>query len=272
MNLDKELEVAKQAALEAGKAILEIYKRDFTFREKENSQGPVTEADLLADNIICEILSKAFPEDGIISEERDDNIQRFNKRRVWCIDPLDGTKDFLMKNGEFAVHIGLIIDGISALGVVYLPVFKKLYYGFEDFGAFLDFEGKTRVLKTNNYSVLSDMTMVASRSHRTEKLQAYFDSINFKQEIVHGSVGAKIALIMEGEADFLIYFSSFTKEWDICAPEAILKGAGGTVSDIKGGKISYNKKELNNPRGILASNGSNHQLLLDSVKSFQKRL
>jgi len=271
MNLDKELGVAKQAALEAGEAILEIYKRDFTFREKANSQGPVTEADLLADKIICEILRNAFPDDGIISEERDDDIIRFSKKRVWCIDPLDGTKDFLMKNGEFAVHIGLIINGVSALGVVYLPVFKKLYYGSKDYGAFVDFEGKTKELKTNNYSALPDMTMVASRSHRTEKLQSFFDSINFKQEIVHGSVGAKIALIMEGQADFLIYFSSFTKEWDICAPEAILKGAGGKVSDIIGNEIKYNKKELNNPWGILASNGSNHQVLLDSVKSFQKR-
>jgi len=272
MNLDKELEIAKQAALEAGEAILKVYNRKITFREKANSQGPVTEADLLADRIICNRLSKDFPEDGIISEERDDDVTRISKKRVWCIDPLDGTKDFLMKNGEFAVHIGLIIDGSAALGVVYLPFFKKLYYGSEDYGAFVDFEGKTRQLKTSDHFLTSEMTMVASRSHRTEKLQSYFDSINFKKEIVHGSVGAKIALIMEGQADFLIYFSSFTKEWDICAPDAILKGAGGTVSDVRGDSIKYNKKELNNPWGILASNGSNHQTLLDSVKSFQKRL
>ena len=270
MHFAYEIEVAKKLAVAAGREILKIYARDFSFKEKENDMGPVTEADLASDTLISEGLKQAFPEDFICSEEQADSLDRLKANRIWCIDPLDGTKEFLLKNGEFAVQIGLILERTPVLGVLYMPVSETLYFGGPELGAFKEIQGHSTPLVTGRNFSLQSMRVAASRSHRSEKYLALMKFLKPASEIIHGSVGCKAALISEDKADYFIYLGSGTKEWDICAPEAILRGAGGEITDLSGTRLSYNKSDLFNKTGIIATNGRNHGGLVEAVSLFLK--
>ena len=257
--LTKELETAINAARKAGGKILEYYKSGFIAEEKigaDNFAEPVTIADRTASEIIVSLLQKEFPNDGILSEEKPDTVERLSKKRVWIIDPLDGTKGFIEKNGDFAVQIGLAENGESILGVVFVPVQNALYFATKNGGAFLvKNDEQTVKLEVSGKTDFSEMNLAVSRNHYSKNMNRVMKEFGLNKEVKRGSVGLKIGLIARQICDLYIHFSPRTKHWDTCAPEIIVEEAGGKLTDIFGGKIVYNTKDVQNHNGVLASCG-----------------
>ena len=268
--LTKELETAVDLAKQAGKIILDFYENGFEIEEKifdDNFSEPVTIADRTASKIIVEGLSAAFPDDGILSEEEFDDRQRLGKKRVWIIDPLDGTKGFIEKNGDFAVQIGLAEYGASILGVVFLPLENILYFASYADGAFMvEKDEKPRRLRVSEKTDFGEMLLASSRNHRSPRMNRVFDDFDLKQEVRRGSVGLKVGLIARQIADLYIHLSPRTKQWDTCAPEIILREAGGEMTDLFGAKIIYNTDDVHNYNGVLASNGISHKTAAAQLK------
>jgi len=247
---------------EAGDKILEIYKskgEPKIYRKKDNS--PVTEADLLSQ----EILLKGLKKYGwrILSEETKDDLSRLGEDKIWIIDPLDGTREFLDRKEEFSVMVGLVLKGEPVLGVIYNPCEEKIYFAQKDKGAYLKKKRETPVkLEVSSISSLSEAHLLVTRSHFSELEREFVQNCKVKKVTPMGSIGIKLGQIAEGKADCYITTSNKTSQWDICAPEIILREAGGKVTDLKGKNFVYNRKEVKNPDGIVASNGKIHSQLL----------
>lgn len=268
--MEKELETAIRLARTAGGTILEFYEHGFEIEEKiqsDNFSEPVTIADRTASQMIVEGLSAAFPNDGILSEEEFDDKERLDKRRVWVIDPLDGTFGFINKNGDFAVQIGLAAEGKAILGVVFLPTTNVLYFAVKDEGAWIVENGKEpERLKVSSETDFAEMNLAVSRNHRSPRMSMVMENLGLKKEIGRGSVGLKIGLIVQKFCDLYIHLSPRTKHWDTCAPEIILREAGGRMTDLFGERIVYNTPDVNNHNGVLASNGAAHDLTVAKLK------
>jgi len=241
-----DIKVICKIAKEAGEAVMEIYKKDFDVEFKEDN-SPLTKADLKANAIICKSLQKQYPDIPIISEENtniDYNIRK-NWEYYWCIDPIDGTKEFVKKNGEFAINIGLIHNGIPVLGVVYAPVFNELYYAKKDEGAYKN--GQKLPLFINK-NLEDKITIATSKSHQNSDTQKYLDSIKIKEKniIVKGS-SLKLCIVAEGIADIYPRLSP-TMEWDTAAADAIVRISGKmTYQFDTNTPLEYNKEDLLNP-------------------------
>jgi 3'(2'), 5'-bisphosphate nucleotidase len=252
--LDRELVEAVKLAREAGHILLEIYATDFGV-EMKGEADPVTEADRRVNAFLSARIQEAFPTDVIVAEESAVQGRRGDPRssgRCWFIDPLDGTKEFIARNGEFSVMIGLAIDGEAQLGVVHQPTTGKLWRGVVGDGAFLEDGDKTYVLRPSDVSEPSKMRLVVSRSHRSAATNSLVEKLGITEEAVSGSVGLKVGLIAERKADLYVHLSDKTSAWDACGPEAILRAAGGSFTDLAGRAIEYVPGELKNHRGILA--------------------
>lgn len=251
--LDRELVEAVKLAREAGAILLDVYSSDFSVRYK-GDEDPVTDADTRVNAFLVGRIRESFPADSIIAEETASANSRATSNRCWYIDPLDGTKEFIAKNGEFSVMIGLAIDGEARLGVVYQPTEGKLYRGVVGDGAFVEQGDKTWVLKVSDVKEPKDMRLVVSRSHRSESTGQLVEKLGITQEFPSGSVGLKVGLLAERKADLYVHLSDKTSAWDACAPDAILRAAGGQFVDLAGHALEYSGTELKNKRGILACN------------------
>ena len=237
--MEQLLELAKHAALEAGKAIMEVYAQPFEVYTKDDD-SPVTQADLRASNIIKEILKPTgLP---FVSEE-DLPPDRSQFKRYWLVDPLDGTVEFVNRNGEFTVNIALIDDKQPVLGVIYAPVTNQLWYAV----------GTRCVcpLVTQRTHAVRPYTVLVSRSHRTPDVDAYINKVlrPAHPDLVIDTQGSslKFARLAEGSADVYVCYSK-TKEWDTAAADAILRAAGGKILRISDGQpLEYSKKEYPNP-------------------------
>lgn len=269
--LQEELETAIALAREAGDVILEFYENGFTVEEKfsnDNFGEPVTEADRASSELIVEGLKNAFPEDGILSEEAADTDERLTKQRVWMIDPIDGTRGFIEKAGDFAVQIGLTENGKPIVGVVFQPINDRLYFAVKSVGAYLiEKQGEMKKLSVSDKFDFREMTLAVSRSHRSPKMTNLVNYFGFKNELPHGSVGLKIGLLAQQKADLYIHLSPRTKFWDTCAPQIILEEAGGKLTDLFGQEIVYDIQDVQNYNGILATNGTAHETVLAHLKS-----
>jgi len=252
---EREMSAAVDLARGAGRILMEIYARDFTVAYK-GKNDPVTEADQLANAYIVNELRARFPEDGIVAEETADQSEALSKRRCWFVDPLDGTKEFIAKNGEFSVMLGLAIDGQSTLGVVFQPGKDKLYRGVLGGGAWLESGGKQTSLSVSDKSETSALKLVVSRSHRPDSIAQIMERLGATEEMPSGSVGVKVGLIAEREADLYVHVSDKSSLWDACGPEAILHAAGGRFTHVDGAAIDYRASNMANQRGILACNGA----------------
>lgn len=271
MNLSKELEIAAALAQKAGASIMEFYASGVVAEEKlgvDNFAEPVTIADRTASQIIVNGLAHEFPDDGILSEEEPDNAEkRLSKSRVWIIDPLDGTKGFINKDGDFAVQIGLTENGESVLGVVFLPVENALYTAVKGNGAFLTKNNEPpKRLQVSGKTDFTEMILATSRNHHSPKMTQIVGDLGLKKEIQRGSVGLKVGLITTQICDLYIHVSPRTKFWDTCAPQIILEEAGGKMTDIFGSPLHYNTKDLQNHNGILASNGVTHAKAVEQLR------
>lgn len=248
-----DLNLLNEVAVEAGKAILEIYDTGDFGVEMKLDNSPLTKADKAAHNVIVEYLDKYFGDIPILSEEGK-NIpyeERKNWDKFWCVDPLDGTKEFIKRNGEFTVNIALIENNYPVLGVIHIPVRGISYLGDEDRGAFII--SKERELKAIMTSTKYDEGIVAvkSRSHASDDDEEFFSRFNIADSISIGS-SLKFCLVAEGSAH-IYKRSGPTMEWDTAAGQAIVEAAGGVV--LRDGKrFWYNKEELLNPGFICACN------------------
>jgi 3'(2'), 5'-bisphosphate nucleotidase len=261
--LEKELEVAVALAREAGAKILEFYARGVIAEQKlgaDNLTEPVTIADVTASRMIVDGLEKAFPGDAILSEEETDNAEdRLFGKRVWMIDPIDGTWGFIKKDGDFGVQIGLTSGGEVVLGVVYIPVHDILYYAAKSAGAFRVSGGSAERLTVSDKTNFTEMYLASSRNHRSPRMHRIIEDFGFRQEIQRGSVGLKVGLIVDRTCDLYVHLSPRTKFWDTCAPQIILEEAGGRMTDVFGFPLRYDIPDVQNHNGILATNGAAHE-------------
>lgn len=270
VSLHEELRVARDAAVEAGRLILEVYATDFAVQDKSDGAGPVTEADRRANEAIVARLRKAFPGDGIIAEESSDNSDARRVERCWFVDPLDGTWEFVKRNGEFAVHVGLAIGGEARLGVVYKPVDGRLYSGVVDQGATLDHEGRSRALHVSDISQPEQIRLVVSRSHRSRRINDAIAALGITHVTQSGSVGVKCGLLAEARADLYVHMSPNSSRWDSCAPEALVRAAGGEFTDLLGERYRYDGAELYNVRGLLACNRAAFSFVQPRIEQLQR--
>lgn len=270
--LQKELDTAIALARAAGKAILEIYATDFASEQKlgaDNFSEPVTAADKRASRIIVEGLEAAFPDDATLSEEEQDNADsRLANKRVWIIDPLDGTAGFVKRDGDFGVQIGLGSDGVPVLGVVYLPVHDILSYAVKGEGSWTvaGGGGEPQRMTTSDKDSLADLTMAMSRDHPSSRMGRIMEYFGIENKVNRGSVGLKVGLIADQTCDIYIHPSPRTKLWDTCAPQIILEEAGGRFTDLFGFEMRYDRADLQNRNGILATNGVAHSAAVEKLK------
>jgi 3'(2'), 5'-bisphosphate nucleotidase len=261
------LELAIHAGIEAGREILEVYAKPFRVNYKEDD-SPVTAADMRASQVIVQRLEKTkIP---VISEEHD--IPSYEQRKdfseLWLVDPLDGTKEFVKKNGEFSVNIGLVKEHYPMLGIVYMPVLKELYFAAPSVGAhkiphevfmhhdltkmslqeIIPLSKKLPSQKPVRY------TIVASRSHLSKETYAHIQRVKYEKgepDIIYSGSSVKMCWVAEGRANEYPRFGR-TMEWDTAAGQAIVECAGGTFVNADTGKrLSYNKESLLNPSFIV---------------------
>lgn len=237
-------------AREAGARALQHYGR--TEHALKEGGSPVTTADLASNEHIVGGLRRHFPADAILSEESVDDASRLTAERVWVVDPLDGTREFLSRNGEFSVMIGLLQDNEPVLGVVQMPVTGTVYAAERGKGAWIETDqGLRRPLQCQPQPP-GAIRMVGSRSHASPLLERMVEALGITDVVPSGSVGIKCARIAEGERDLYIHPVPYLREWDTCAPEVVLTEAGGVVRDCRGRPLRYNKPEPGQPDGILA--------------------
>lgn len=268
--LQHELETAISLARIAGKLILEHYATDFETHQKlgaDNHYEPVTIADREASRVIVDGLGAAFPDDAILSEEEADQPEiRLASRRVWIIDPIDGTAGFVKKDGDFGVQIGLAENGVPVLGIVFLPFHDSMSYAVKGGGSFTAIgSGEPVRMSTSDRTDLSAMTIAVTRNHLTPRMKRIIEHFGFPNVVRRGSVGLKAGLIASRTCDIYIHPSPRTKIWDTCAPQIILEEAGGRLTDIFGGPLRYDRAQLQNLNGILASNGAVHDQAVERL-------
>ena len=247
MNLENLIEPVVAIAVDAGEAILEVYATEFDVQEKSD-ESPLTQADLASHRRIVAGLSELTPDIPIISEE--DGLPEFDERRhwarYWLIDPLDGTKEFVNRNGEFTVNIALVAANRPVFGVVHVPVQGKTYIGCEGRGAELRTAGETPVPIRVSERSASPVRVVGSRSHRGASLDAYLEKLGETDMVPMGS-SLKFCVVAEGRADIYPRLGP-TSEWDTAAAQAVVEQAGGQVLKLDGKPLSYNEKsEILNP-------------------------
>ncbi len=252
--LERELEFAHSAALTAGKILLGYYSRRSLKVGSKGRDNPVTNADMEADRALRELLTAAFPDYGWLSEETADNPARLKKQRVWVVDPLDGTKEFINRIPEFCVAIALAEKGVPILGVTYNPVRREMFYAAKGLGCFLN----ARRVHISRKRTLKRAVVLASRS---EIKRGEWDMFEGAVEVkATGSVAYKLALAAAGKGDATLTRSP-KSEWDIASGAALVLMAGGRITDIDGRELRFNRKNVK-VKGLVAANEFIHAELL----------
>ncbi len=243
-HFSEELKTAEQAAREAGGIIMALFGKDYIVKEKGKG-NPVTTADLEANRKIQEIILSRFPQDGWLSEEDKDNPDRLQAPRVWVVDPIDGTKEFIQGVPQFAVSIGLVVRGRPVLGVVYNPAAEKFFFALRGEGARLNGES----LRVSSQENINGALLLVSRSEPRRKFQSFAELCRLEPV---GSIAYRMAMVAGGGGDGTLTFRS-VHEWDVCAGELIVEEAGGMVWDASGKDLVFNRRDAL-CRGIVASN------------------
>jgi len=234
----------------AGEVVMQVYQTDFS-AETKGDDSPVTQADQRAEALIVPALRELLPGVPVVAEEAvaAGDIPAACER-FWLVDPLDGTKEFISRNGEFTVNVALIEEGIPVLGVVLAPALGQLFLGGSDCGAYLETQGKRRKLACRSAPV-EGLTVVASRSHGDADALAAFLNGRQLAEVRNAGSSLKLCLVASGEADLYPRLGR-TMEWDIAAGHAVLAAAGGTVKTLDGQMLLYGKPGYENPHFVAA--------------------
>lgn len=243
---DINIKKIKDIALSAGAIIMEIYNKDFSI-EYKNDNSPLTEADTKANEFICDRLKELHPNIPIMSEENKEVAydERQSWEYYWCIDPIDGTKEFIKKNGEFTINIALIYKKVPVFGVVYAPALDDLYWAKQGEGAYRN--GKRLPLQENSIPQ-EKLYVVASKSHLSPETQAFIDALETKEiEQVSKGSSLKLCMVAEGSADIYPRLAP-TMEWDTAAADAIVRESGKMTYQFESKEpLFYNKENLLNP-------------------------
>ncbi len=240
----EELDTAERAAREAGAVVMGYYGKKYRIDQK-GKNNPVTVADLEANAKIQEVLLGKYPNDGWLSEESRDDLARLKAKRVWVIDPIDGTREFIEGVPQFAVSIGFAVEGRPVAGVVYNPAQDKLYKGGQGAGASLN----DRPIRVTEREQIEGASLIVSRSEPRKRFQQFEEMC--KVQTV-GSIAYRLALIGGAEGDAMLTFRAL-HEWDICGGVAVIEGAGGVVIDGEGLPVRFNRQD-SLCRGLVAAN------------------
>jgi myo-inositol-1(or 4)-monophosphatase len=240
-----EMDVAVRAAKEAGSIIMRLFKGKFDVQEKSKN-NPVTTADIEANKRIREIIRESFPKDGWLSEEDNDSSYRLSSSRVWVIDPIDGTKEFIEGVPQFAVSIGFVVDGYPKVAVIFNPAQDRLYRAAAGQGAYLNGQR----IHVSSRNKVDGALLLVSRSEPQRKFQIFVDRCEIRPV---GSIAFRLAKVAGGDGDGTLTFRSI-HEWDVCAGVLIVEEAGGKVIDGSGSAMMFNRQETRH-RGVVAGNG-----------------
>ena len=268
MKRAEEIDVMLSIARDAAAVIKRVYATEFSVDYK-GPADPVTQADREANALICARLADAFGPVPVVAEESDEASFAgwAGAPRVFFVDPLDGTLEFVARNDDFVVMIGLVEQGRPVAGVVVAPATGTAWTGGDSGGAFeVAPNGDRKVLRVSDTSDLSMARAVVSRSHQSERLMQLIAGLGIHRVLTRGSAGLKAAQVSSGLADVYFQPGHAGKRWDTCAPEAILAAAGGVATDAYGRPIDYGVPELANTRGFLATNGKLHPRVLELLK------
>ncbi len=267
-----ELDFARDLAAELGQWALEQQRQgleQLDTREKPRGGGPVTRADIEANARIVAAIRKHFPEDGIIAEESAARPTRPDSSRAWIIDPIDGTREFSQGLDAWAVHIGLAVDGVPAMGVVALPARDALVWGAPDEGRAWVQRGSAppEALAAPEHGVAAPR-IVASASRYSPRVAALSDTLAIPEEhrLRSGSAGVKMTMLALGQAEIYAHGSAGLSLWDTCAPGAILRAAGGSLSDLRGRPLDHHFEPKTHPGGLLATRGVDHEALAETLR------
>jgi myo-inositol-1(or 4)-monophosphatase len=255
---DEELNTAERAAREAGRIISQLFKGKFDVHEKSKN-NPVTTADLEANRKIRQIIQGRFPGDGWLSEEDSDDASRLASSRVWIVDPIDGTKEFIEGVPQFAVSIGFVVQGRPKVAVVYNPIEDRLYRAAAGQGVELN-EERIRVAPRQE---LPGALLLVSRSEPLRKFQVFVDLCKIQSV---GSIAFRLAKVAGGDGDGTLTFRSI-HEWDVCAGALMVEEAGGKVVDGNGKALLFNRRETRH-HGIVAAN----EKLTDEIQGLVARV
>ena len=245
--MQKELEIAIHAAKEAGKIAMGYYQGSYNIHEK-SPNNPVTTADLMTNQRIREIIYHTFPDDGWLSEETEDSPDRLAKSRVWVVDPIDGTEEFIAGIPEFAISIALVVEGTPVSGVLHNPATAELFYAYAGGGAFCN----GTPIYSSSCQCLKQASMLVSQTEHRKGLLAGLIPLGAEIQYI-GSVTYKLARLATGAGDLYVTVRP-KNEWDFCAGDLILREAGGVLWDKTGQPIRYNKKRVRQPTGLFAGN------------------
>jgi len=260
------LEALLEIATEASRLVMDVYQRPFEVDFK-GPNDPVTQADRLANEFICNKLTSLYPGVPIVAEESDpESFADFRAADcIFFVDPVDGTREFVEKNGEFVVMIGMVVGSAAVRGVVVAPAREQAFIGDTELGAFeLDAQGNRSPIQTSDHTEHRGVRIVASRSHRTAKIQAVLSSLQGANVQALGSAGLKGAWVASARAEAYVAPGYAGQRWDCCAIDAIVTAAGGRFTDAWGDAIDY-RAGLANDRGLLATNGHLHTAIVEQL-------
>ncbi len=278
MNLQAEklssiLKVARSVAWGAADILSSYYNGTNADLEVDDKKdGPVTKADLAANHYILERLQQELGQEdfGYLSEETFDvkKAEPVAKSLVWIIDPLDGTRDFIDKTGEYGMHIALADEGRPIIGIVAIPEAQKIYFASQGNGTFVETkDGTVTPITVSDRQAIEDCYLIVSRSHRDERFKKLIDRLPLKGTKYMGGVGGKISTLLEQESDVYISLSgkSAAKDWDFAAPELILTEAGGKFSYVDGSPVFYNQGDVKKWGCLVATNGHCHETVCEKI-------
>ena len=240
----EEIETAERAAREAGSIIMGLFKGQYDVQEKSKN-NPVTSADLAANRRIRDIIHGRFPQDGWLSEEDKDSSERLRASRVWVVDPIDGTKEFIEGVPQFAVSIGFVVDGRPQVAVVFNPAQDHFYQAAAGQGATLN----GQPIRVTSRDQVDGALLLVSRSEPRKKFQVFVDRCAIEPV---GSIAYRLAQVAGGKGDGTLTFRSI-REWDVCAGVLMVEAAGGSVVDGNGKVLMFNQPEARH-RGVVAAN------------------
>jgi 3'(2'), 5'-bisphosphate nucleotidase len=262
-----ETKIAIDAAQSAAEAVVKIYNKDFSVSHKENNE-PITAADLESNKIIEKYMTPSeFP---ILSEESSDiKEKRLESKKIWIVDPLDGTTDFVNKTGEFTIMISLVEENKPVLGVISHPTENKLFVAQKDQGAYMYNNLEWKKLVVSNTSVLSQCRVVGSRFHQSENEKNFLNSLGILKFTSKGS-SLKVLDICSAKAEIYFTTTNKIKHWDTCASNCLIAEAGGKMTDMSGQSLKYNTENVVHQNGILVTNNIIHQNIVEKYSKFNK--
>ena len=257
MNYQEALDVSKKISVTAGQAIMEIYEKEDLWQvEYKEGHMPLTLADRKAHEIIAEELTRRFPSCALLSEEGEDDRTRLTNPYCFIVDPLDGTKEFIKKNGQFTVNIALTFQGRPVTGVIYVPATKELYYAAKGLGAYLEKECQPVRLHVSQRT--QDLRVVMSSSHGCAQMERLLEKYHLTN-LLRVGCSIKGCMIARGDAE-VYYRHNPTMEWDTAAMQCIVEEAGGIFRQLDDSEMTYNRQDCTNRKGFYILNCEQNKL------------